>query len=207
MGYFMEYVTWFSEFAYWLLPDFANAPGPCWDRGEMAMAIARLFCPLLLSTSDTAFFPLYSFAVLGAAGHNRWGVAETPLPVKTQGRNLDRGLTFKPTPCVGCLLSPRGDQRSEGHRPQNRTAKGADTIFAQGALGARDRLCGRRPGYRQWPTGQYCTLAHGARMRQRGADPGTGHSPRGRRCEHPSQGDHPQNWRATSPGPTGDATF
>ena len=108
MGYFMEYVTWFFEFAYWLLPDFANAPGPCGDRGEMAMAIARLFCPLLLSTSDTAFFPLYSFAVLGAAGHNRWGVAETPLPVKTQGRNLDRGLTFKPTPCVGCLLSPRG---------------------------------------------------------------------------------------------------
>ena len=108
VGYFMEYVTWFFEFAYWLLPDFANAPGPCGDRGEMAMAIARLFCPLLLSTSDTAFFPLYSFAVLGAAGHNRWGVAETPLPVKTQGRNLDRGLTFKPTPCVGCLLSPRG---------------------------------------------------------------------------------------------------
>ena len=33
-------------------------------------------------------------AVPGAAGHNRWGVAETPLPVKTQGRNLDRSLTF-----------------------------------------------------------------------------------------------------------------
>ena len=29
-------------------------------------------------------------AVHGAAGHNRWGVAETPLPAKTQGRNTDR---------------------------------------------------------------------------------------------------------------------
>ena len=40
-------------------------------------------------------------------------------------------------------------------------------------------------------------------MRQRGADPGIGHSPRGRRCEHPSPGDHPQNWRATSQRPAG----
>ena len=40
-------------------------------------------------------------------------------------------------------------------------------------------------------------------MRQRGADPGTGHSPRGRRCEHPSQGDHPQNGRPTSQRPAG----
>ena len=30
------------------------------------------------------------FAVHGAAGHNPWRVAETPLPVKTQGRNMDR---------------------------------------------------------------------------------------------------------------------
>ena len=28
-------------------------------------------------------------------------------------------------------------------------------------------------------------------------------SPRGRQCEYPSQGDHPQNWRATSQGPAG----
>ena len=31
--------------------------------------------------------------VHGAAGHNRWGVVETPLPVKTQGRNMDRILS------------------------------------------------------------------------------------------------------------------
>ena len=41
------------EFAYWLLPDFANAPGPCGDRGEMAMAIARLFCHSLFSVRQT----------------------------------------------------------------------------------------------------------------------------------------------------------
>ena len=34
------------------------------------------------------------FAFHGAAGHNRWGVAETPLPLKTQGRNMDRFKTF-----------------------------------------------------------------------------------------------------------------
>ena len=33
-------------------------------------------------------------AVHGAAGHNRWGVAETPLLVKTQGRNVGRSCNF-----------------------------------------------------------------------------------------------------------------
>ena len=28
-------------------------------------------------------------AVHGVPGHNRWGVAETPLPAKTQGRTVD----------------------------------------------------------------------------------------------------------------------
>ena len=38
-------------------------------------------------------------AVPGAAGHNRWGVAETPLPAKTQGRTRDavfNVVSFKP---------------------------------------------------------------------------------------------------------------
>ena len=39
----------------------------------------RLFCPCTV-------------LVHGASGHNRWGVVETPLPVKTQGRNMDRSL-------------------------------------------------------------------------------------------------------------------
>ena len=31
-------------------------------------------------------------AVHGAPGHNRWGVVETPLPVKTQGGTMNRFL-------------------------------------------------------------------------------------------------------------------
>ena len=34
--------------------------------------------------------------VSGAAGHNRWGVVETPLPVKTQGRTADCIFYFFP---------------------------------------------------------------------------------------------------------------
>ena len=33
-------------------------------------------------------------AVHGAPGHNRWGVVETPLPVKTQGRTMNCLLNF-----------------------------------------------------------------------------------------------------------------
>ena len=100
----MKYVTWFLEFFYWHMLNYAKAPGPSEDRGEMAMAIARLPCALYaVSTSDGVLSPMYSFAVPGAAGHNRWGAAERQLLAKTQGRNLDRVLTFKPTPCVGCL--------------------------------------------------------------------------------------------------------
>ena len=44
--YFVKYVTWFLEFTYWLFLKYANAPRPSGDRGEMAMAIARLRCAL-----------------------------------------------------------------------------------------------------------------------------------------------------------------
>ena len=43
---FMKYVTWFLEFTFWLILMYANAPGPSRERGEMAMAIARLPCAL-----------------------------------------------------------------------------------------------------------------------------------------------------------------
>ena len=39
------------------------------------------------------FFCPCKVPVHGAAGHNRWGVAETPLLAKTQGRNMDRSLS------------------------------------------------------------------------------------------------------------------
>ena len=39
-------------------------------------------------TSDTV--PLCPVCIVeGAPGHNRWGVAETPLPAKSQGRTGD----------------------------------------------------------------------------------------------------------------------
>ena len=104
----VKYVTWFLEFIYWHILNYAKAPGPFEDRGEMAMAIARSPGPPVRSTSVASFSPLYSFAVPGAAGHNRGEAAERQPLARTQGRNLDRVLTFKPTPCVGCLLTPRG---------------------------------------------------------------------------------------------------
>ena len=33
-------------------------------------------------------------SVYGAPGHNRWGVVETPLPVKTQGRTMGCFFNF-----------------------------------------------------------------------------------------------------------------
>ena len=44
--HFVKYVTWFLEFTYWLILKYAKPPGPSGDRGEMAMAIARLPCVL-----------------------------------------------------------------------------------------------------------------------------------------------------------------
>ena len=88
------------------------------------MAIARLPCALIMQYIRLC--PLHSFAVPGAAGHNRGEAAERQPLARTQGRNLDRGFTFKPTPCVGCPLTPEGE------------------TSAHNALGACDRVCGRR---------------------------------------------------------------
>ena len=45
-------------------------------------------------TSDALPLVSVQFPVHGGAGHNRWGVVETPLPVNTQNRNMDRGLSM-----------------------------------------------------------------------------------------------------------------
>ena len=39
--------------------------------------------PVVRSTPDAVPFGPCTDAVHGAPGHNRWGVVETPLPVKT----------------------------------------------------------------------------------------------------------------------------
>ena len=160
--HFLKYVTWFLEFVYWHILNFANAPGPFGERGEMAMAIARLPCAPLRSTSDGVSSPLYSFTVPGAAGHNRGAAAERQPLAGTQGRNLDRGLNFKPTPCVWCLLTPR--ERPQVRRapsPEPDCQDGRHSFSAGRSRSARQdaRAAIRVPSM---PTGHSCTIAHGA---------------------------------------------
>ena len=58
-------------------------------------------CSLLYDVQQALSLGPCIDAVHGAPGHNRWGVAETPLPAKSQGR--DRGLFFL-TSCHHVLL-------------------------------------------------------------------------------------------------------
>ena len=62
---------------------------PQGGRGEVAMAWPRC---MLHQTFSLSSVPV-QFPVRGAASHNRWGVVETPLSLKTQGRNMDRSLS------------------------------------------------------------------------------------------------------------------
>ena len=93
----------FLEFVYWLFLNFASAPGLSGGRGEMAMAVAssaRLaflrgaVCACCTQYTRCCSFGPCTDAVHGAPGHNRWGVVETPLPVKTQGGTMNCLLNF-----------------------------------------------------------------------------------------------------------------
>ena len=55
----------------------------------MAMASLCLL-PLSYAVRQVLSFVPCAVTVHGAPGHNRWGVAETPLPAKSQGRNMDQ---------------------------------------------------------------------------------------------------------------------
>ena len=62
---------------------------------------------------------------------------------RNKARTWDRVSTFKPSPCVGCLLNaPGADLQSEGHRHQDRTADAAD---APQAPRRRERATTRVP--------------------------------------------------------------
>ena len=83
-----------------VLPEVRKRPKlPSWSGGEMAMAApprcARLFA--LLQTLSLCV-PVQVCVVQGAPGHNRLGVAETPLPAKSQGRTGDYTFT-----CAGVV--------------------------------------------------------------------------------------------------------
>ena len=50
-------------------------------------------CSLLYDVQQALSLGPCIDAVHGAPGHNRWGVVETPLPAKSQGRTVDCLLT------------------------------------------------------------------------------------------------------------------
>ena len=120
-------------------------------------------------------------------------VAERQSLARTQGRNLDRSFTV-----------PRADLGSEGHRPQNRAATTADTPQHECSRSAwlEERAATRVPSVAH---GASLQLAHGASSTSVAPTQEPAKPPRGRQCEHPSRGDQPQNWRATSHGPAGQA--
>ena len=63
------------------------AAPPCCSR---PFALDREVKVDVCHTSDVvSVCPVQSCIVEGAPGHNRWGVAETPLPAKSQGRTGD----------------------------------------------------------------------------------------------------------------------
>ena len=91
--------------------------GPWSLRGPRGMAMARAS----LVRSSLAWLHVSSsgpctVCVPGAAGHNRWGVAETPLPVKTQGRTRDAAfnvVSFKPERAFKVIAHVRDWEHAE----------------------------------------------------------------------------------------------
>ena len=69
------------------------------------MALALRLALYMRSTSDASHSSLYSFAVPGAASHNRGEAADRQPLARTQGRSLGRCLTFKSTSehATGCV--------------------------------------------------------------------------------------------------------
>ena len=63
--------------------------------GSSLFVLQRAVSENIRRTSDILLSSLYSDSPLRAPGHNRWGVAETPLSAKTQGRTLDRLLNSR----------------------------------------------------------------------------------------------------------------
>ena len=105
-------------------------------------------------------------------------------------------------PCVRLLLTPRGETSGlmgavprTGQDGRRSSAQVLSEREAGGEGGDLSTVSGPR--------------GRGARrLTEHAAHPGAAtreptRSPRGRQCEYPSQGDHPQNWRATSKGPAG----
>ena len=168
--------------------NYGKAPGSHRGaEGDMAMA-ALPRCSCLTTYNSYCSLGPCTDAVHGAAGHNRWGVAETPLPVKTQGRNLDGSLTFNVYAVCRVAFNPSGETSGLMGAVPRTGLPGRQTLLSASALGARGWRRGRRPEYRQWPTGQRCKVAHGARGASRGGDPRTDQKPTGQTVRVPLAG-------------------
>ena len=99
---------------------FGSTIGPSRDRGEMAMAGLSLL-PLFRAQH------VRCCSFYGAPGHNRWGVAETPLPAKSQGRNMDCLFTLlSPSAVVRCIL------RAGAPYPRKARADCAESVVTSG---------------------------------------------------------------------------
>ena len=111
LGYFHGYSGFFclhvfTEFAFIDTWNFAKAPSSL--RG----AEGRWRCLRLLVASFGSIHQILSLGpcaatVQRAPSHNRWGVSETTLPAKTQGRTLDCPFNFPPPRVAGWLLMCR----------------------------------------------------------------------------------------------------
>ena len=87
----------FLDFAYYLILNFGRAPGPSGDReGWPWLRLLVVHVPscwtaqskrtYVLHQTLSICVPVQVCIVEGAPGRNRWGVAETPLSAKSQGR-------------------------------------------------------------------------------------------------------------------------
>ena len=158
--FFVKYVTWFLEFAYWLILNFANAPAPCGDRGEMAMAIARLPCALYTQCIRWCFLSVVLFRGPWSCRPQPRGGCREAASRKDTRQELGPWFNFQAYAVCRVSVKSRGrDLRSEGHRPQNR----------QTLLSAR---CSRSMRQDVWPMGP--TRADRARAPHRATTPRTG---------------------------------
>ena len=134
------------DFVYWPLLMFAMALASPEVEGRWQWRSLR---PLALLSFVVRSAPLPPYirccpfgpctvAVHGAAGHNRWGVAGTPLPVKTQGRNMGRSLTLNVYAVCRVACNPSGRNPSGLMGAVPRTGlPGRQTLLSASALGAR----------------------------------------------------------------------
>ena len=145
------------------------------------MALVPLLALYLRSTQMPSILPCTLCGPWSCRPQPRRGLPRCSLSPGHKAGTWSAVKPCKPTLCVGCLLTPRREgpqvQRAPSLEPADTPQR---TFLSQHATGCVAH-------------GAQLQVAHGASSTSKGGDPRTGRSPRGRQCEHPSQGDHPQN--------------